>query len=159
MPREVPNPFREATFAELQLAISEASKTLDERSYRTKAEKAAFAQRLRFLLLALWERFNTGQTIPGSPEMSLDREFAANVEKHYMALYRRLLDRETSDLRVFVINRAADYVLGKEGVYWVTPGPYSPGRERRVDAVWDSDEGLRRCLAELHELFARVRQP
>jgi hypothetical protein len=153
------NPFRESTFAELQFAIIEAIKTLEERAYRTKAEKAAFAQRLRFLLLALWQRFNTGQTIPGSPEMALDREFAANVEKQYMALYRRLLERETADLRVFVINRAADYVLGKEGIYWVTPGSYSPARPRRVDAVRDSDEGLRSCLAELHELFALTRHP
>lgn len=76
-----------------------------------------------------------------------------------MALYRRLLARETCDLRVFVINRAADYVLGKEGVYWVTPGPYSPGRPRRVDAARESDEGLRRCLAELHRVFARSGQP
>ncbi len=58
--------------------------------------------------------------------MALSREFAANVEKHYLALYRRMLQRETADLRVFVINRAANFVLGKEGVYWVTPGPYSP---------------------------------
>jgi hypothetical protein len=153
MRREISNPFRDASFAELQLAIGEASKTLEARSYRTKAEKEAFAQRLNFLLLALWTRFHTGPGIPGSPEMALERQFAANVEEHYMALYRRLLEDETRDLRVFVINRAADYVLGKEGVYWVTPGPYAPGHGRRVDAVQASEEGLRRCLAELHEVF------
>jgi hypothetical protein len=70
--RRIPeNPFREATFDELSLAINDAVRTLEERPYRTRHEKEAFALRLRHLLLAVAFRVRNGSTIPGSPEMDL----------------------------------------------------------------------------------------
>ena len=108
---------------------------LEERSYRDQGREGSIRPAPEVSPLSSVGTVQYRPDYPGLSEMALDRQYAAaSVEKHYMALYRRLLDRQTSDLRVFVINRAADYVLGKEGIYWVTSGPFSPARPRRVNA-------------------------
>jgi hypothetical protein len=147
------NPFREATFSELTAALYEATRALEQRPLRTRADKERFAERLRFLLLAVASRFWNGPTIPGSPEMDLTNAIAPDVERAFMTWYAREVRTAPSRTRVVTIYRAADFVLGKRGAHWVMPHTFMPNALRPLDHASHSEENLRVCLRELGRML------
>lgn len=147
---EATNPFRDASFSELSLALNDTVRTLELRAFRTRQEKETFAQRLRFLLLAVAMRFRVGDSIPGTPEMELSRLVAPDVEASFMEWYRKQLGFEAARVRVMTLYRAADFVIGgKEASYWVVPTCPVAGKSRPIDLSEGSDDGLRLCLQRL----------
>jgi hypothetical protein len=144
-PAPEPNPFHEATFSELQLACTDAIKALEQRATWTRAEKALFAKRLRFLLIAISMRLRCGPTIPGMPEMALSASPHASVVGEFMPLYARTVREEIEASRSFIMNRAADFVLGKRGQVWLLC-------ENRAHRGRRDDEMLEEVLRELDTL-------
>ena len=140
-----PNPFAEATFVELQHACTEAIRALEQPAFNTAAEKRAFARRLRFLLIAISMRLRCGPTIPGMPEMALDASPHATVVGEFMPLYERTVREEIEASRNFILQRAADFVLGKRGQVWLLS-------ENRVTRGRRADAELEEMLRELDEL-------
>lgn len=152
MRRTVPNPFLEATFGELCQAISDAARTLEERRFRSRAEKEAFAERVRSLLLACGMRFmSAGGSIPGSPEMPLDRDPRNSVAECFMPWYRKQLERETGAVRRYTLWRAADCVLGRESLGFLEPHTVLWSERRGYIGTRD-DRSLEKVLRELDDL-------
>ena len=147
------NPFREATFSELTAALYDATRTLEQRPYGSRADQERFAQRLRFLLLAVASRFWNGPTIPGSPEMELANGIKPDLEDAFMRWYAREVQTAATRTRVVTIYRAADFVLGKRSVHWVMPHTFAPNALRPLDHATHSEDALRACLRELGRLL------
>ena len=114
-----PNPFAEAPFVELQHVCSEAIRAREQPAFKTAAEKRVFARRLRFLLIALSMRLRCGPTIPGMPEVALEASPHATIVGEFMPLYERTVREEIEASRNFILQRAADFVLGKRGQVWL----------------------------------------
>lgn len=156
MPGIAPNPFLEATFGELCQAISQAVRFLEDRQVRSHAEREAFAERLRHLLLACGVRFMaSGDTVPGSPEMPLRRDPRALVSEVFLPWYRLKVAQETSTVRRYTLWRAANVVLGRDAYRFLEP----------PDVLWDrrpgylgacDDERLAAVLRELDAIRATV---
>lgn len=137
-----PNPFHEATFSELQLACTEAIKALEQRATWTRTDKALFAKRLRWLLIAISMRLRCGPTIPGGPEMALTASPHATVVGEFMPLYERTVREEIEASRNFILQRAATFVLGKQGQVWLLC-------EHRANRGRRDDQMLEEVLREL----------
>ena len=140
-----PNPFAEATFVELQYACSEAIRALEERPFKTPAEKAAFAKRLRWLLLSIAMRLRCGPTIPGMPEMALEASPHATIVGEFMPLYERTVREEIEGTRNYILRRAADFTLGKRADLWLVS-------EHRIHRGARDDETLQMILQEMDQI-------
>ena len=137
-----PNPFAAATFVELQIACTEAIKSLEERTTWTRAEKALFAKRLRWLLIALAMRLRCGPTIPGSAEMAFTESPHATVDGEFMPLYHRTVREEIEGTRNYILRRAADFVLERRANLWLVA-------DRRIHRAAMADDALEAVLREL----------
>jgi hypothetical protein len=144
-----PNPFAEATFVELQHACMEAIRALEQPAFTTAAEKRAFARRLRFLLIAISMRLRCGPTIPGMPEVALEASPHATIVGEFMPLYERTVREEIEASRNFILQRAADFVLGKRGQVWLLC-------EHRANRGRSDDAMLEEVLRELDALRLRA---
>jgi hypothetical protein len=140
-----PNPFAEATFVELQHACSEAITALQDRPFKTPADKAAFAKRLRWLLLAVAMRLRCGPTIPGSAEMALTESPHATVDGEFMPLFHRTAREQMEGTRNYILRRAADFVLERRSDLWLAT-------DRRIHRVMRDDAALEELLRELDSL-------
>jgi hypothetical protein len=154
MRRSPSNPYANASFAELTRACMDAAGTLEQRRFSSRQEKEAFAERLRYLLIALGARVSTGKTIPGSPEMVLDRAIVPNLADEFMTWHAKQARCDEILLRCWTLRRAADFVLAGNAEVWLNPGKRFD-RSRPIDRAADSEDGLRQCLLELGALLRR----
>jgi hypothetical protein len=147
---ETPNPFREATYGELSQALNDACRTLEARTFGTRAEKEAFAERLRHLLLACGMRFmDANAEIPGNPEVRLHVP-GASVADCFIHWYRLQVQRDISAVRSYTLWRAADYVLGKKAYHWLdTPGLLWSKRRSYIGTL--DDDNLLIVLQQLDD--------
>jgi len=159
MRRVETNPFRDATFGELCQAISEAARALEERRFRSPAEKEAFAARTRHLLLACGMRFmSAGASIPGSPEMPLDRDPRALVSESFFPWYRQQLEGEVRAVRRYTLWRAANLVLGRDA-YQFLDTPTMLWSERPGYVGTCDDDKLLAVLRELDMIRKEAAEP
>jgi hypothetical protein len=100
---------------------SELIRALDQRSFKTPAEKRDFAKRLRFLLIAVSMRLQRGPSIPGRPEIALEASRHATIVAEFMPLYERTVREDIEASRNFILQRAAGFVLGKRGHVCCSP--------------------------------------
>lgn len=152
MHRTPVNPYHNASFAELERACMDAAGILEQRRFSSRQEKEAFAERLRYLLIVLGSKVSTGKTIPGSPEMILDRSIAPNLADEFLTWHAKHAQCQEILLRCWTLRRAADFVLNNKAEGWLNPG-IRFDRSRPIDRAADSEEGLRQCLLELGALL------
>lgn len=148
------NPYRFATAYRLRDACARAVAELEERRRRSPAEKAAFAKDLRFLLLAVSQRLHGfGPVVPNTAEAALERKDGVLLSDAYWSAYgtrRKEADRHT---RREILHNAAEYVLGMPAAQlWLVPS-VAPTAYRPLDEGERSDEGLKRVLRMLEELY------
>lgn len=78
-------------------------------------------------------RLGCGPLIPGVPEMALTASPHATIVGEYMPLHERTVREEIEASRNFILQRAADFVLGKRGQVWLL-SEHRMTRGRRADA-------------------------
>lgn len=108
-------------FWQLSDACSAAAGALEERRPRTREEREAFAQQLRFLLLVVVSRLSTGRTIPGSPEQALAVNEAISVADAFSVWHRLACREALRSMRHHTLWKAADFVLGRDANRWLDP--------------------------------------
>jgi hypothetical protein len=81
------------------------------------------------------------------PEMALTNSPHATIVGEFMPLYERTVREEIEASRNFILQRAADFVLGKHGQVWLL-SEHRANRGRRDDAT--REEVLRELDALRH---------
>lgn len=158
MQPSTPNPYRDATLAELRTACTDAVRAIENRERRTPAERQAFAADLRFLLLAIALRLHTGPYSPGEPENTLNGDERHDFVEVFEAWHRVQLTQAERACRTVTLQRAADYMLGRRARDWLHPSGGWKNGDRGVLGIL-SDEALHGYLTELGKLFERRRRP
>jgi hypothetical protein len=154
MPRDNPiNPWRNATFADLEKACTRFAIALDGRERRSELSEG-----VRYLLIAIAARISTGNTVPGSPEQKLHGAAAPDLVDAFSCWYEDRREGVLRGLRMETLQRAADLALRREAARWIDPLEGALPTRPCYRGVAD-DAGMHACLSELAAMWIARRSP
>lgn len=145
------NPYYGADFQSLERACTQFAIALEDRNPKTPEERRRLASDIRLLLIALAAQFGTGNTVPGSPEMTLSRAEKPEVVREFLAHHQKMMAEDARRRRAKTLRRAADFVLGKEANQWLDLGSVL-WSDRPIYYGTQSDEALEKALLELQAM-------
>lgn len=133
------NSYLESDREALGRRCGELAHALGERKSRSSEERAALAEDIRLLLIALQQRLDVGMFRPGAPADRMRRDERVSVSD----AYSEALSSRMKALRWDLLEEAAELVLGDRSSGWL--------RDESRDAT-DSDSGFRAALQRLDGL-------
>ena len=131
------NPFIDLTRDELSREMVKAVGVLEARQTLTAEERAAFAERLRYLLIAATDRLSCQRLMPGAPAFQMAR---MRPNDDAVAIYATWIARETESARYSALQDVGERVM--------SPTTLARWLVERRDCL-TSDEGWRAAMAAL----------
>lgn len=138
------NPFNDMCRDALAAELSKAIDVLEVRAMLTPSQRAEFAERLRYLLIATAARLSCSERSPGTPAFELARVPSTDPVEAYAAW----VDRETASARYTALQEVGEKVM--------SPALLGRWIADRRDSI-ATDAGWRAAMAALLAMTPRRR--